>query len=395
MTTYPSWPSDLEFKNHSSAFSPFFVENNLYARQLSLSDLLLCQNLVDVSYVISGDAFNGDPLHREHIDMEISKVASGFEEALANKENWISKTGLLFYVAQVAFMSTDKENKPVLSSLFDRVEIPPVILKDLLQQVNLWMNIQNVRSTGHYDGFHNILSVIKGKKTIRLISPALTNEVLPKSIFSASPNHSGLSNDEFVDLCHKYQSTELYSKDVFEISVTAGQSVFIPQGFWHQIDSEPCTMALSFWFDSPLNLYLNNHILHPYLVRASIQTLLQDSSSTSNMPSIRYNDNIHITQLLSNQNLSTFSLEQFTNWLLSYFTVTPNNDQLHLSYQMRYIFSSCTLSTMMRLWPSFAKNHPNEWIRFLLDLKCQDIWRITNLWEAATDNKCVLKNTIL
>ena len=46
------------------------------------------------------------------------------------------------------------------------------------------------RSSLHYDPYHNLLCLVQGSKTVKLISPEYSDQLYPLSILGESPNHS-------------------------------------------------------------------------------------------------------------------------------------------------------------------------------------------------------------
>ncbi|MEN0020349.1 MAG: cupin-like domain-containing protein [Planctomycetota bacterium] len=98
-------------------------------------------------------------------------------------------------------------------------------------KVNAWIGCGATRTTLHFDDDDNVLTVLSGEKLVRLRAHA---QVEPLPCWTASPNHSHqeLSGGE-------------------EIRVRAGEALFIPRGWWHQIDSAPETVAVNVWFKLP------------------------------------------------------------------------------------------------------------------------------------------------
>lgn len=75
------------------------------------------------------------------------------------------------------------------------------------------------RSSLHYDPYHNLLCLVQGEKTVRLISPELTHRLYPMSIVGESPNHSNV-NFACPDLNqHPLYKQALASQQVFTLQV--------------------------------------------------------------------------------------------------------------------------------------------------------------------------------
>lgn len=54
----------------------------------------------------------------------------------------------------------------------------------------------------------------------------------------------------------------------------AGDALFLPEGWWHQIDSEGVTIAVNFWWRSPFDRLLGTH-MDAYYLRRIAQSLTE------------------------------------------------------------------------------------------------------------------------
>jgi hypothetical protein len=146
------------------------------------------------------------------------------------------------------------------------------------EQANLWMNIQAATSTLHYDANNNILILLEGSKKILLFSPSCTKYLKPAAAYNEHPNHSNLTPAEADAVATSLPTGEAHKDNagnyfVHTVNLSAGDALFIPEGWWHQVYSEKCSMAVNFWFHSPLHDFLNG----PEPVNNS--TYLQDNSN--------------------------------------------------------------------------------------------------------------------
>ena len=118
-------------------------------------------------------------------------------------------------------------------------------------QTSMWINRKcAVETNWHYDNYDNVLTVCTGQKKVRMRAPAFytRQEWLPFAAGTDFSNH-------FPEL----QSTELHSDD-FEIILEYGDSVFIPSGWYHRVESAPNTLAFSRWWVNDLNINLSKSI---------------------------------------------------------------------------------------------------------------------------------------
>ncbi|KAK9823201.1 hypothetical protein WJX72_001067 [[Myrmecia] bisecta] len=157
--------------------------------------------------------------------------------------------GQQVYLAQ-APLRTSAPLPCSLTALQQDVGMPPCLKGQAVSHVNLWMSTSGARSSLHNDPYQNLLCVVRGRKAVTLFSPAMTPWLYPMPIWGESPNHSAV-NFAAPDLQqHPLYAQALLGKQVAVLE--AGDALFIPEGWWHQIDSAGVTMAVNFWWDSPL-----------------------------------------------------------------------------------------------------------------------------------------------
>jgi len=106
-----------------------------------------------------------------------------------------------------------------------------------LLQVNLWAALgTGVKGSVHFDDYDNLLAVVTGEKEVALASPRAP--VPTRTLADEEPNHSPATPEEF-EVVAEYVGT-----------VSAGDALFIPEGWWHCVRSAPGTLAANFWFES-------------------------------------------------------------------------------------------------------------------------------------------------
>ena len=114
----------------------------------------------------------------------------------------------------------------------------------MLASVSLWLSgWRGSKSSVHYDAFHNLLVVVAGEKRVLLWPPAETAHLHPHQLGSESGNHAA------VDVAHPERHAGFGDALGRAIAVTlrAGDALFIPEGFWHQVDSSGGTIAVNYW----------------------------------------------------------------------------------------------------------------------------------------------------
>ncbi|XP_024527654.1 jmjC domain-containing protein D isoform X3 [Selaginella moellendorffii] len=172
-----------------------------------------------------------------------------------------------FYLAQVPIRVKDSTEKPPLASLESEISLPEFLDEDAVSNINLWMSSTSSRSSIHYDPYHNVLGVVTGQKKVTLWPPDAAPYLYPKPLYGEASNHSEVN---FVEPDYqKYPRFRDASKHSRVLVVDAGSAVFIPEGWFHQVDSAALTIAVNFWwaskqscaFDSPMDAYYLRRIL--------------------------------------------------------------------------------------------------------------------------------------
>lgn len=133
-----------------------------------------------------------------------------------------------------------------------------------LQAVNLWMT-SSEGSTGsvHYDNWDNVLAVLSGgvwafgarRLAAGRCSPgerALSLVAGRKRVTLAAPNDSSIPHRKVweEDTNHSTSDPEDFCRDRVAVQVNAGDALYIPEGWWHCVASDPETIAVNFWYDS-------------------------------------------------------------------------------------------------------------------------------------------------
>ncbi|KAI3449687.1 hypothetical protein Pfo_006352 [Paulownia fortunei] len=169
------------------------------------------------------------------------------------------------YLAQVPIVNAENEEKAQLECLREDIETPAFLEGKILASVNLWMNNARSRSSTHYDPHHNLLCIISGCKQVVLWPPSACPCLYPLPLYGEASNHSAipLENTNF-SLYPRAKSIDEYSQKVI---LHAGDAVFIPEGWFHQVDSGDLTIAVNFWWRSDMMSSMLEHMDAYYLRR--------------------------------------------------------------------------------------------------------------------------------
>eukprot|EP00467_Chlorarachnion_reptans_P012962 CAMPEP_0114537646 /NCGR_PEP_ID=MMETSP0109-20121206/29694_1 /TAXON_ID=29199 /ORGANISM="Chlorarachnion reptans, Strain CCCM449" /LENGTH=407 /DNA_ID=CAMNT_0001721559 /DNA_START=8 /DNA_END=1231 /DNA_ORIENTATION=- len=117
----------------------------------------------------------------------------------------------------------------------------------------------------HYDSYNNLLSVSRGEKIVALLPPSRDSLRLlkPCSVASRSPNHSSLKKREFYSSLRSLALENGGDKPKALVAVLReGDTLFIPEGWWHQVTSVPLTTGLNVFFRANENVLPNPTVLN-------------------------------------------------------------------------------------------------------------------------------------
>ena len=141
-----------------------------------------------------------------------------------------------------------------------------------IHNVNLWYKpeIPNKSvSNWHHDGDSNILMVINGKKQIELCPP---DSIQASAIFTEHANHPAVLRRNALKINRENlqklvtKSKSLIIKNRKMVTITAGNAIFIPPGWWHRVESLGSCLAVNVWFNSRSSVHFlatssNTHML--------------------------------------------------------------------------------------------------------------------------------------
>ena len=131
---------------------------------------------------------------------------------------------------------------------FERDAMPPphsvrTVSGSSTVHANLWFSVGSTTSSMHFDCYSNVLLVVRGVKRFLLLPPAAGRALRPRAAHGPSANHTTLSSAEVL------AAVSALGASAMRIDVTAGHAVFIPEGWWHQVESpEDVTIAVNYWW---------------------------------------------------------------------------------------------------------------------------------------------------
>ncbi|XP_031113134.1 uncharacterized protein LOC116016840 [Ipomoea triloba] len=216
------------------------------------------------------------------------------------------------YLAQVPILNSENEEAIQLKCLSEDIHKPVLLGTKSMASVNLWMNSAKTRSSTHYDPHNNLLCIVSGCKQVSLWPPSASPFLYPLPLYGEASNHSAVTlENPNLSLYPRAKYLNEYSQKVI---LHAGDALFIPEGWFHQVDSENLTIAVNFWWRSKImsdmlehmDAYYMRRILKRLTDKEMNQRLHQPSitvgkiaATTSGQPCIAHGDHTDPTVALS------------------------------------------------------------------------------------------------
>ncbi|XP_075642050.1 lysine-specific demethylase JMJ31 isoform X2 [Castanea sativa] len=239
--------------------------------------------IVEAMLSKSAPVFYGDLRSHERVPLPFSTFIGYCKQRMQNRDlgcanSELESHGLIgrdaehaedapeqIYLAQTPIMNADNEEKVQLETLREDIETPAFLERKTLASINLWMNNAQARSSTHYDPHHNLLCVVGGCKQVVLWPPSATPMLYPLPIYGEASNHSSvaLENPDF----STYPRAKCAMEHSQKVVLQAGDALFIPEGWFHQVDSNDLTIAINFWWRSNMLSSMEEHMDAYYLRR--------------------------------------------------------------------------------------------------------------------------------
>ncbi|KAK3009166.1 hypothetical protein RJ639_014001 [Escallonia herrerae] len=272
-------------------------------------------SLVEAMLSKSAPVFNGDIRSHERVLLPFSTFVGYCKELFQNKDDGhdvkqekhklaaseteerllqFADAPQQIYLAQVPIMNTEKEESVQLEILREDIQKPACLKSRAPASVNLWMNNAQTRSSTHYDPHHNLLCVVTGRKRVVLWPPSASPYLYPMPIYGEASNHSAIGVENFdPSIYPRAQHAMEYSQ---EVVLHAGDALFIPEGWFHQVDSDCVTIAVNFWWRSIIMSDMLDH-MDAYYLRRILKRLTDNEMSR--IPFERLNDSPSLKDVFS------------------------------------------------------------------------------------------------
>uniref|UniRef100_A0A0D3EUL8 JmjC domain-containing protein n=1 Tax=Oryza barthii TaxID=65489 RepID=A0A0D3EUL8_9ORYZ len=175
------------------------------------------------------------------------------------------------YLAQVSILNTENKERCSLEVLKEDIQEPTFLRGKPFSSINIWMNRAHLRSSTHYDPHHNLLCVVAGCKKVTLWPPSSSPYLYPMPVYGEASNHSSVSIEE---PDYSRYTRARYMKEYSErVILNCGDALFIPEGWYHQVDSDDLTIAINFWWKSRIMNEMLEH-MDAYFLRRILSRLV-------------------------------------------------------------------------------------------------------------------------
>jgi lysine-specific demethylase 8 len=108
-----------------------------------------------------------------------------------------------------------------------------------------WLRISPKRTTTllHYDSRQNLHALVTGRKRFVIFDQKDFSHLYPYSMFSSYPHMSRV----YLPAPDLQQFPRFARATAYEITLVAGEILFLPPGWWHEVDTLAPSISVSFW----------------------------------------------------------------------------------------------------------------------------------------------------
>lgn len=130
-----------------------------------------------------------------------------------------------------------------LPELKNSLELPKYLNLKTVEEINLWVGPGGNTSPLHYDQAHNFFIQLYGVKSFLLASPKEFYKLYPNSVFSKAQHMSRVNINNF-DI---KQYPKILKAKFIKVDINAGEMLFLPSYWWHQVYSIDTTVSINVW----------------------------------------------------------------------------------------------------------------------------------------------------
>jgi hypothetical protein len=130
-----------------------------------------------------------------------------------------------------------------LPELMRNVIVPKWYPSRKTPAINLWLG-RSTTTPLHYDHANNFYAQVYGTKRFVIFSPLDTDKLYPYPVDATMPHLSHVNPDE-PDLV---RYPHFADASAIEFVLQAGESLFLPAFWWHQVQATDMSASVSFWW---------------------------------------------------------------------------------------------------------------------------------------------------
>jgi len=122
--------------------------------------------------------------------------------------------------------------------------VPPYCAGAPHFRAKVWLGKAGTVTPLHRDVPHNLHVHLRGRKRWLLVAPAQSRHLYSRGLLSGMPNFSSV-DPEAPDYARHPRFREV---EALEVTVGAGETLFVPHGWWHHTRSLDDAVSMNFWY---------------------------------------------------------------------------------------------------------------------------------------------------
>jgi hypothetical protein len=133
------------------------------------------------------------------------------------------------------------------SFLRQDLTIPRYCVGNVYTKINMWIAARRTITDAHYDMMHNLLAQLQGARVVTLFPPSETPFMYPYPMRTLHWHHSQVQ----VDAPDLSRFPRFSQARAVRVELTPGDILFIPRGWWHQVEATEPSIAVNFFWLTP------------------------------------------------------------------------------------------------------------------------------------------------